>query len=186
MNDSDARLVERIRTGDPAAFETLMRRHFRMAFIIAFAHLQNRTDAEDVCQDAFFRCWQRIEECREPARVAAWIAAVVRTVALNRRESLRLRATEAIEAAQRIPSSQRTDGGAVRAELRDRLESALRQLLPTRREVLLLHDLEGWKHAEIAERLDISELMSRRHLSDARKRMRELLGDAPMWRVNHD
>jgi RNA polymerase sigma-70 factor (ECF subfamily) len=50
------------------------------------------------------------------------------------------------------------------------------RLNAAQREVLLLHDLEGWTHNEIAARLDISVLMSRRHLSDARKRLRAVLG----------
>jgi RNA polymerase sigma-70 factor (ECF subfamily) len=43
------------------------------------------------------------------------------------------------------------------------------------REVVLLHDLEGWRHREIAEALDVSEVMARQHLFQARKRLRELL-----------
>ena len=65
MSEPDAELVARIQVGDTAAFELLMRRHFRMAFLIAFAQLGNRADAEDVCQDAFVRCWERVGECRD-------------------------------------------------------------------------------------------------------------------------
>jgi RNA polymerase sigma-70 factor (ECF subfamily) len=54
------------------------------------------------------------------------------------------------------------------------------------RDVVLLHDLEGWRHAEIADRLELSEGMSRRHLSDGRKRLRALLGDYASLEPDHD
>jgi RNA polymerase sigma-70 factor (ECF subfamily) len=54
------------------------------------------------------------------------------------------------------------------------------------RDVVLLHDLEGWRHAEIADRLALSEGMSRRHLSDGRKRLRALLGDYASLEPDHD
>jgi RNA polymerase sigma-70 factor (ECF subfamily) len=63
---------------------------------------------------------------------------------------------------------------------------ALEQLSPVQRDVVLLHDLEGWRHAEIADRLELSEGMSRRHLSDARKRLRALLGDYASLEPDHD
>ena len=187
MTGPDAELVARIRSGDTAAFEALMRRHFRMAYIIAFAQLNNRADAEDACQDAFFRAWQCMDECRDPARVGAWIAAVVRNTAHNRRASLRLRQTEALDAAARVPATTRADVHAERGELRAWLSAALAQLSLAQREVILLHDLEGWTHAEIANRLGMSELMSRRHLSDGRKQLRTILGHRlPTLGLDHD
>lgn len=187
MIEPDAELVGRVQAGESAAFETLMRRHFRMAFVIAYAQLNNRADAEEVCQDAFFRVWQRIGECREPARVAAWIAAVVRNTAHNRRESRRRRETEALDEAAAVSSPTSASARTERGELRSRLESVLRRLSAIQREVVLLHDLEGWKHAEIAARLGISELMSRRHLSDGRRDLRVMLGgELPTLELDHD
>jgi RNA polymerase sigma-70 factor, ECF subfamily len=185
MSASDAELVARIQTGDTVAFEVLMRRHFRMAFLIAFAQLGNRADAEDLCQDAFVRCWERIGECRDPARVSAWLARMVRNMAHNRREFLQLRSTDALDPASHS-SGDRTDSAAEREDLRRRLNAALRTLSDVQREVVLLHDLEGWKHDEIAERLGISTMMSRRHLSDARKRMRSKLADLATFAHDHD
>jgi RNA polymerase sigma-70 factor (ECF subfamily) len=186
MTEPDAELVRRIRSGDTAAFEVLMRRHFRMAFIVAYAQLNNRADAEDVCQDAFFRCWERIADCRDPSHVSAWIATIVRNTAHNRRELLRVRETQPFDVATPVASPRRTDAEAERHELRARLAAALDTLGPVQREVVLLHDLEGWKHAEIAARLGLSETMSRRHLSDARKRLRARLGDLCTLEPDHD
>ncbi len=62
-----------------------------------------------------------------------------------------------------------------RDELQSKLNQALAQLSPVQRDVVLLADLEDWSHAEIAEKTGISVTMSRRHLSDARRRLRALL-----------
>ena len=186
MTEPDAVLVARIQSGDAAAFETLMRRYFRMAFLIAYAQLGNREDAEDVCQDAFVRCWERIADCRDPARVAAWIAAIVRNGAHNRRDALRVREADPLENAAGVSSPRRSDTATYRSELRDQLSAALGTLSPVQREIVLLHDLEGWRHAEIASRLGLSDTMSRRHLSDARKRLRQLLADLPTLETDHD
>jgi RNA polymerase sigma-70 factor (ECF subfamily) len=186
MNESDATLVARIQGGDAAAFEILMRRHYRFAFLIAFAQVQNRHDAEDVCQDAFVRCWERIGDCRHPARASAWIGAVVRNMAQNRREYLAVRRAEPVEAAGNVAASERADAAVERSELRAKIGAALARLQLVQREVVLLHDFEGWRHDEIAERLGISVLMSRRHLSDARRRLRVQLGALVTSTADHD
>jgi RNA polymerase sigma-70 factor (ECF subfamily) len=61
--------------------------------------------------------------------------------------------------------------------LRERLRAALARLPETHREIVLLHDLEGWKHVEIAERLDLPPGTVRSHLHHARRRLREILGN---------
>jgi RNA polymerase sigma-70 factor (ECF subfamily) len=182
---TDVELVSRIRSGDAAAFEALMQRHFRMAFLIAFAQLGNRADVEDLCQEAFVRCWERIHECRDPSHVSGWIAMIVRNMAHNRRDYLAVRETRALDESVRIQTGG-VERDAERSELRSRLTRALQSLPLIQREIVLLHDLEGWKHAEIAARLDLSTEMSRRHLSDARKRLRLELADLSPLEVDHD
>jgi RNA polymerase sigma-70 factor, ECF subfamily len=186
MDANDAELVDRVRDGDAAAFEQLMRRHFRMAFVLALARVNNHADAEDICQDAFVSAWRHIDDCREPSRFSAWLARIVRNTAHNRREYLRVRSVESIESAAHVAATSDTHHDTVRGDLRVRLLGALATLGHTQREIVLLHDLEGWRHAEIAERVEISEMMSRRHLSDARKQLRALLGSYETLEPDHD
>ena len=186
MSLSDEELVALILRQDTAAFEVLMRRYFRMAFLIAFAQVGNRHDAEDICQDAFVRCWERMPECRDASRVSHWIMTIVRNTAHNRREYLKLRTTEQLDAGMSVAAARRPDRDASLGELRSRLTTALMTLSPHQREVVLLHDYEGWKHTEIANRLGLSELMSRRHLSDGRKRLRGQLTDLASLEGDHD
>lgn len=167
--------VERARRGDAAAYDALVRRHYRAAYAVALAVVGNRMDAEDVCQDAFLRALQRLDKLQKPERFAAWLLQIVRNRARNFRSYRRVRSARPLEessaAADEDPARE-----AERQHLRRELESALSGLSEIQREVVLLHDLEGWKHREIAEALGLSEGMSRQHLMGARRLLRERLG----------
>ncbi len=163
-----AALVGQARQGEARAFEELVRRHFRAAYSVALAVLASPADAEDVAQDAFLAAFERLDGCREPERFAGWLLQIVRNRALNALESKRVRARSADDlAAEEEQAPPAPDAG-----LRDRLVAALQRITPPQREVVLLHDLDGWTHAEIAQALGISEVMSRQHLFQARKVMR--------------
>ena len=114
----------------------------------------------------------RLDDCRSPDRFAGWLLAIVRNRARNlvRREVLRdtdvLPETGA--ARGRTPEKE-----AEHAELQERLERALQRLPEVQREIVLLHDLEGWRHREIAERLGIPSGTVRSHLHFARKSLRQ-------------
>lgn len=172
--ETDASLVARARSGDASAFEALVRRHYRAAHAVALATLGNAADAEDVCQEAFIRALEKLDSCREPAKFSAWLLRIVRNRAHNRRDYLKVRAAAPLDAVP-SPSVDPASCPAERAELRQRLEEAVRTLPEVQREVLLLHDLEGWRHREIAGHLDISTGMSRQHLMSARRAMRTML-----------
>jgi RNA polymerase sigma-70 factor (ECF subfamily) len=72
-----------------------------------------------------------------------------------------------------------------RSELRSSLMNALNQLSPVQREVVLLADLEDWSHADIAAKTGLSVTMSRRHLSDARRKLRGLLASLGLSSPEH-
>lgn len=176
VTDSDARLVERSLNGDAAAFETLVRRHMDTAYAVAFSALGEPADAEDAVQDAFITALERLEECRNPDRFGAWLVTIARNRAHSLRRRKRVRAATPLDD---VPvGDRRADpmGDAERAELRERLKVALDTLSDVQREVLLLHDLEGWRHREIGEHLGLPEGTVRSHLFHARRALREQLG----------
>ena len=181
---SDASLVERARRGDSAAYEGLVRRYYRAAFSVALAQLGNSMDAEDICQDAFIRALERLDQCN-PERFGGWFLRIVRNCAHNYRDYRRVRAASPLEDVT-VRSSSDSSERAERAELREFLEQALAELSPTQREVVLLHDLEGWKHREIGERLDMSEVMSRQHLFNARRVLRARLSTNALEEYTHE
>lgn len=177
--DADSRLVARARAGDARAFEELVRRHLRSAHAVALGVLGNVADAEDVCQDAFLVALEKLDECRDPKRFAAWLMRIVRNRALNFLESRALRQGEPLdEAVAEAGAGDDPGRRAEQSELRGRLLGALGRLPPSQREVVLLHDLEGWRHREIADLLGTSEGATRVRLLEARKRLRAELGNS--------
>jgi RNA polymerase sigma-70 factor (ECF subfamily) len=181
----DADLVALALRGDGDAFDVLVRRYYRAAFAVAVSVLVNRHDAEDVCQDAFVKALDRLEDCRDPSRFVQWLMMIVRNRALSHRSYRKVRETlELLPELAEAPDSPFAD--TARSELADTLESALATLNATQREIVLLHDMEGWSHKEIADKLDMTEVRSRQHLFVARKLLRETLGIS-LWReYSHD
>ncbi len=172
-------LVERARAGDRSAFAELVRRHYRAAFVVALALSGSRADAEDVCQDAWVRALERLDSLRQPERFVAWLLQIVRHTAHNRREHGRLRRAAPLDAPAAVEVADPRQDPA-RAVLAVRLEAALAQLSPVQREIVLLHDLEGWDHRAIAAALELTETNSRQHLFQARRRLRQWLeGEGP-------
>jgi RNA polymerase sigma-70 factor (ECF subfamily) len=118
---------------------------------------------------------QRLDECRNPDRFGGWLMTIVRNRSRNliRRESLRETSVLPETASSDTPTPERQ---AERRELREQLDEALSRLSDVQREVVMLHDLEGWKHREIAERLGLPSGTVRSHLHFARKALRGSLG----------
>ncbi len=176
MTETDARLVELAREGDRDAFEVLVRRHVGAAYAVALATLGEPAEAEDATQDALIRALERLDDCREPARFGAWLITIARNRAYSLRRRRRVRQAEPLEHVRRGDAKSDTAAVAERNELRERLARALETLSEVQREVVLLHDLEGWTHREIGERLMMPEGTVRSHLFYARRALRERLG----------
>lgn len=161
-------LVARAVRGERSAFEELARTHLRAAYSVALTVVGRPADAEDVAQDALLRAFERIETCREPSRFKNWLLQIVRNRAKNWLDRRRLRDVPKNgnwpEQGQQAASPEATS-----------LLRALGHLGPVQREVVLLHDLEGWTHPEIADALGMSDVMSRQHLFHARRELRARL-----------
>ena len=150
----------------------LVSRYMRPAFLVALSVTGNPEDAEDVAQESFLAALQRLEDNREPERFGGWFLTIVRNRAKNLLRRERIRRTE--ELTPEISPGGREPSRDLRNwEIRDQVDAALEGLSEVRKEVLLLHDLEGWKHREIGERLEIPDGTVRSHLHFARKHVRE-------------
>jgi RNA polymerase sigma-70 factor (ECF subfamily) len=183
--DTDSRLVRRAREGDRGAFEALVRRYLNTAYAVALAELSDRGDAEDAVQDSFITALERLDDCRDPAAFAGWLRRIVRNRARSVRRRERVRETDPLEHAGNAATAGDPGRDLERSEIRRRLESALGTLTDVQRRVVLMHDLEGYRHREIAVELDIPEGTVRSHLFFARRALREQLGDAEQ-RGQHD
>jgi RNA polymerase sigma-70 factor, ECF subfamily len=181
----DADLVAAVRRGDARAADALVRRHFRSSYAVALALLGNPMDAEDACQDSFVRALERIDDCRHPDRFVYWLHQIVRNRAHNARDYRRVRSGPSLEDLELAGVDDATHL-AERNEAGERLAIALETLSPEQRQVLLLKDMEDWDHRAIAGSLGISEGMSRQHLFNARRLMRQQLREAGPEDGSHD
>ncbi|MEX1182694.1 MAG: sigma-70 family RNA polymerase sigma factor [Gemmatimonadota bacterium] len=175
--ETDARLVHRSLDGDRAAFEILVRRHLRAAYAVALAELADTQDAEDAVQDSFITAVERLEDCRDPNAFGAWLRQIVRNRARSVRRRERVRQSDSLDSALRATSADDPRRDLERSDAKRRLENALAELTSVQRQVVLLHDLEGFRHREIAAELKLPEGTVRSHLFLARRALRELLGE---------
>jgi len=161
------------RRGERDAFEALARTYLRAAYAVALAILGRPADAEDVAQDAMVTAFEKIDTCRDPGQFAAWLLQIARNQAKNWRSkrSLREKGRDVDVQDLEVPTSTPQ----LNAQLRKNLIEALSEISQVQREVVLLHDLEGFTHKEIGACVGISETMSRQHLFNARRTLRVLL-----------
>lgn len=168
-------LVAAALAGQRSAKEALVRRYLRPAYCVAFAIVGRPADAEDVAQDALIRGIAKLATCRSPERFEAWLMQIVRNQARTWLVRRRLRDVPGFEAREAVEG----EGGArdtKRRATRRQLTEALHRLTEVQRTVVLLHDLEGYTHPEIAAALEMSAVNSRQHLFVGRRRLREHLG----------
>lgn len=172
---SDSELVGRVRRGEEDAFGVLVERYMRPAYAVALAVTGRHEDAQDAAQESLLVALQRLDECRSPEKFAGWLMTIVRNRARNlvRREVLRDTDQVPESASSRTPTPERD---LETLELRESLHDALQTLPEIQQQIVLLHDLEGWKHREIAQRLEIPSGTVRSHLHFARKALRSALG----------
>ncbi|MEZ4266561.1 MAG: sigma-70 family RNA polymerase sigma factor [Myxococcota bacterium] len=171
-HDDIAALVVRAQAGEANAQEVLVRRFLRPAYVVALSVTRDVADAEDVAQDSMMNALLQLDQCQQPDRFSAWLLRSVRHRAMT---MLTQRKTRAGLLAK-VPAPAGAGEDPSRIIARQPLLDALEALNETQREVVLLHDLQDWKHAEIASALEISETMSRQHLFVARRLMRARLG----------
>jgi RNA polymerase sigma-70 factor (ECF subfamily) len=170
--------AEQARNGDERAFRHLYdanvdRIHRLMYRMAGEEHL-----AKDFTQEAFLRAFQKLDQFRGDAKFSTWLHSIAVSVALNglrKADRHRKRERPLDDVAATLPGKQ--PRGA-EPGVRDRIEQAVDGLPDIYRTVFLMHDLEGYGHAEIAETLGVAQGTSKARLSRARARLRETLGDA--------
>jgi RNA polymerase sigma-70 factor (ECF subfamily) len=176
---TDEQVIERVRAGDTAHFELLMRRHNQRVFRACRAILKDDAEAEDVMQEAYVRAYTHLAEFAGRAAFSTWLTriAVHEAYARLRRQSrfVPLAASEAIEHASAAagPTPPRDpERAASDRELAHLLEAALDALPEAFRTVLMLRAVEGMSGAEAAECLGIPEETVKTRLFRARALLR--------------
>ena len=169
--DCESHWVERSRRGDVDAFEHLYRRYVRQVYGACRRLLDNDQDAEDMTQRVFLRAWSRLEGFRGDSGLGTWLRRIaVHLVIDQRRASWRV--------SQVLPAEELTLAAAppLRSSLAAiDLERAIGQLPSGSRSVLVLHDVEGYTHAEMAALLGVTTGTTKTQLHRARKALKESL-----------
>ncbi|HYV97656.1 MAG TPA: sigma-70 family RNA polymerase sigma factor [Gemmatimonadaceae bacterium] len=158
--------------GDQNAFGELVRRHQRRAYAVARAIVLNHEDAEDAVQEAFLHAFRALDRFRPDQAFGAWLHRIVANAALDLTRRRKVREADELPETVASPFHDPAEAG----DLRQRLREALAELPPRQRAVIVLHDIEGFKHAEIGTALGIPEGTARSDLHYARARLRDALG----------
>lgn len=164
-------LIARAKAGDRDAMGELYEAHARRVYTVVRRLVGDEHLAEDLSHEAWVRAFEKLHLFRGESAFGTWIYRLATNVALNRLRRSSKRDT--VEAAANLPRVVKAPDDLV--VNRRVLSAALDRLPPGYRRVLVLHDIEGWTHEEIAESLNCSAGTSKSQLHKARARMRELI-----------
>jgi RNA polymerase sigma-70 factor, ECF subfamily len=186
---SELDLVARCQAGDTEAFDELVTRYRTRVFGMIYNMVHSEQDAWDLAQDSFLKAWKSIKRFRGRSSFYTWIYRIVMNVTidwLRKRQvkggggefddSIQLKEVE--PASKTVPKAEALPHEMMeRSEIRTRIDTAIAQLSPEQRAVILMKEIEGMQYHEIAEAVgcSIGTVMSR--LFYARKKLQTLLRD---------
>jgi RNA polymerase sigma-70 factor (ECF subfamily) len=180
---TDLEVVERVKAGESALYEIIMRRYNQRLYRVARAILRDDGEAEDVMQDAYVRAYQHLGQYAGAAPFSTWLTRIAVNEALTRLKGRkRAQQLEDIDSNGDGPmyvadNSPDPEQNASVAELGHLLEQAVLDLPEHYRAVVMLRDIEGMSTAETAASLDLTEENVKIRLHRGRSMAREWLFD---------
>ena len=175
--DGDQGLAKAAGRGDRGAFETLYRRHSRRVYAVVWRLAGGQAArAEDLVQESFIRAWRALPSFRCESAFSTWLHRLaVNTALMELRDRAGAQDRETDDSALDHIATGDTAGKHTRDQID--LERAVATLPERARAVLVLHDIEGWKHEEIATELGMAVGSSKAQLHRARNLLRKRLGE---------
>jgi len=170
----DAALAAACRSGDLRAYERLYALHGARMKNLARNLVGNPVDAEDAVQETFLKVHRSIASFRGQSSFITWTYRILINTCYDARRSRRRKKEVANEDSEESPGLEPRAPGAHPA-LRMALERALAKLTQHQRDVFLLYEVEGFRHAEIAGMLEMTETASKNTLFQAKKNLRQML-----------
>jgi len=178
VDENTEELVKRAKAGDRDAFNELVRGSYHKVYALALRLTGNEQDAADVVQDTYVRAFRGLRKFREDARFSTWLHRITANTAFTLRERRQRHAhrdlddfNDLCDRSLDADPAQVAESGA----LRERLVDALNALPSRLRSVVVLRDVHGMSHREIADELDISESAAKVRLHRARAKLRDFL-----------
>jgi RNA polymerase sigma-70 factor, ECF subfamily len=185
--ESDASLLSRLRSGEPQAFEMLVRTHTPRLLAVARRLLRNEEDAKDAVQEAFLNAFRSLGSFEGASRVSTWLHRIAVNVALMKLRSQRRKPEHSIEGLlpafledghHALHPPEWRDGADVlleRREDREFIRACIDELPESHRTVLILRDVEELDPQETARALGVTENVVKVRLHRARQALRSLL-----------
>jgi RNA polymerase sigma-70 factor, ECF subfamily len=166
-------IVRRAQQGDTSAFEQLYRAHFGRVFALCLRIAGDRTRAEELTQDVFVRVWEKLDGFEGRSAFGTWLHRLAVNVALGdrRAEGVRVHRVFGVDEPEQFETAGRPPDPGERVDL----ERAIATLPAGARAVFVLHDVEGFKHEEIARMQGTAVGTSKAQLHRARRLLREVL-----------
>ncbi len=185
--DLDWAVVQRVQAGNVGAFDQLVQKYREHIFSVIYNMTSNREDASDLTQETFIKAFQAIARFKGKSSFFTWIyrIAINSTMTFLKKRSRRryisyenineeVSSTEIFES---LTAKTRTEKGALVQELQEKLNDSLQKLSPKHRTVVVLHEIEGLSHAEIAEITKTSVGTVRSRLHYAKQQLQSYLKD---------
>jgi RNA polymerase sigma-70 factor (ECF subfamily) len=175
---SDEQIVEKVRTGQTALFEVLMRRHNERVYRAARAIVRDESEAEDIMQQAYVNAYSHLRQFDGRSQFSTWLIriAIHEALARTRRRSRYIamdpEQTSDLTFTTSTASTPDPERLAFSRELGALMESAIDRLADGAREVFILRLVEGMSTEEVASALDVSEAVVKTRLSRARAALR--------------
>ncbi len=165
-------LIAAAQSGNQAAFEEIYRIHVGRVYAVCLRILADRSRADEMAQRIFVRAWIKLCSFRGESSFASWlyrlsINMILGELNASKRESSRVLDNGPTFSGSRVETAQ---------NLKLDLEKAISFLPKQARAVFVLHDIEGWKHEEIAGSMGLAIGTCKAHLARARRILREVLG----------
>ncbi len=185
LKDVDMELVERVKNGDVSAFDILTRKYRERLYRVVYNMVANREDAMDITQSAFIKAFSSINSFRGGASFYTWLYRIAINSSISFLKRARLRrffsldntdeSLAANDVLEKLSENNGAERGVILSELKEKLNEALQTLSIKHRTVIVLREIEGLSHQEIAKITNTSENTVRTRLHYAKSILRERL-----------
>jgi len=186
-SDSDAVLVKRVQEGDVAAYDVLVRKYRERLYGVIYNLTSNREDAADLTQEALIKAFSSIKRFKGNSAFFTWLYRIGVNTTLSYLKRNRFRRFFSLENIQEegsnaqvletLAAKHKSEKGALLSELQEKLNEAMQKLSPKHRTVVVLFEIEGLSHQEIAEITGTSVGTVRSRLHYAKQQLQVYLKD---------
>lgn len=172
-NDSLAELIARGKAGDIAALETIYGRYKTALFHLACRYTCDRATAEDLLQEIFVKVFTHLMDVTRIETFTAWVYRIALNTCFSYLRGKRVEIEKSVPLADVEHTLSVDSGDTSNGDLRRPLDEAIGRLPRKLKEIFILHDVQGFKHEEIARILGLAVGTSKSQLFKARLRLRQ-------------